>query len=664
VVRLVLEADLPNGDVETDRVVQKADPTFEITEFLSLRARAPLAEYEVIETASDHLHRNFRQRLEEALNGQVGFGGSPLQSLDPPIDWSGHNRSMAVRLAAWNSISNFLIGHSFFGDIRFFNKAWNYAISWLKEFQQPAFAIGPDPAALSEAFGPAPWYDSAVGQRVYRIAYMLDYASRHAEYSDEDVELLFRSMIFHLRLLERDDFFQPQNNHGLVQALGELAAARRFREIPYLRNRFEAAKRRVAEVIDLQFHPIGIHRDNSPGYHFPILYTIIGACRCGLLDEAGLDDRLAQLEEMLTWMVQGNGNLLTFGDSNPRCLSRGRALGSVFRDPGLLWYCSNGKAGAPPPAGLRALPHEGYVFARSAAPTKRNDPWWYFAQMASFHSRAHKHADDLSFVWSDHGCEILIDPGRYAYAGKTEQNSELEKLGFWYSDPKRIYVESTRAHNTVEIDSRSYNRRRDLSGSALRHAREQDGLIVTECEVTHEGVSHWRMLVLRPSAFLLVIDSLDDPDHRHDFRQSFLLHPSWRMADNGPSGLTVRRTDPGKQLRILALAPDQKAFGTARGQPEPELLGWYSDRANSLQPCMALFSEQHDTNAAVFATLFTFEVNAVPEAGATSVLESMRPSYFSWFEDGGLITVSIARSLDDAVPSTVKFERRSRDARF
>jgi hypothetical protein len=303
------------------------------------------------------------------------------------------------------------------------------------------------------------------------------------------------------------------------------------------------------------------------------------------------------------------------------------------------------------------------VFARSAAPSGRDDPWWYLAQMASFHSRVHKHADDLSFVWSDHGSEILIDPGRYAYVGKTAPNSDLEKLGFWYGDPKRIYVESTRAHNTVEIDSRSYDRTRKLPGSALKHANEQDGLIVTECEARHEGVSHWRMLVLRPSAFLLIIDSLDDPNHTHDFRQNFLLHPSWLTTGDDPSCLIARRTDPERQLRILSLAPDQAAFGTARGQQEPELLGWHSDRANSLQPCTALFSEQHGTNAAVFATLFTFAADATPNAGATSVLGSMRPSHLSWNEDDRLITLSIMRSLEDAVPSTVTMECRSQDGR-
>ncbi len=178
------------------------------------------------------------------------------------------------------------------------------------------------------------------------------------------------------------------------------------------------------------------------------------------------------------------------------------------------------------------MPDEGYVFARSDYPETPGAPWWYFAQTASFHSRVHKHADDLSFVWSDRGLPILVDPARFAYSGKTERGSDLAKQGFWYADPKRIYVESTRAHNTVEIDGRSYNRTRTPYSSALRYAGEQDGLIVTECHHRPAGtVLHIRLLTLAPGRFLLVVDWLfDRSGTAHDFRQHVHFHPDWHVV--------------------------------------------------------------------------------------------------------------------------------------
>lgn len=51
------------------------------------------------------------------------------------------------------------------------------------------------------------------------------------------------------------------------------------------------------------------------------------------------------------------------------------------------------------------------------------------------------------------GVDIIQEPGRYGYEGRTASDSELRKLGFYYSHPARIYVESPHAHNTLEIDA-------------------------------------------------------------------------------------------------------------------------------------------------------------------------------------------------------------------
>ena len=42
--------------------------------------------------------------------------------------------------------------------------------------------------------------------------------------------------------------------------------------------------------------------------------------------------------------------------------------------------------------------------------------------------------------------------------GRTKPGTELWKQGFWYGDPNRVFVESTHAHNTVEVGGESYNR--------------------------------------------------------------------------------------------------------------------------------------------------------------------------------------------------------------
>jgi hypothetical protein len=631
---------------------------FDVQAFRAARRALPLLDHEIIENSPAYLSKHFRRRLEERLDQSFTLVGFTIPSLDPPIDWFAHNRSFAYHLAAWNPIGDFLIGYSKFADPRFFAKAWNYARAWLGEFQVPAFAIGPDPKALTEKTGPTPWYDMAAGQRIHRLAYMLDVIARDPAYADANVGLLHDALRFHLTLMESEDFFRARNNHGLYQSLGELAATRRFRDLPGLAERHALAKRRVAQMIDQQFHMGGIHREHSPGYHYLILFTLIGAWRCGMLEDPELDARIARLEEVFTWLIQGNGELLTIGDTDPREFARDDGQHELFRDPGLRWHFSAGLSGTPPPEGLMVLRDEGYVFARGAAPKTTADPWWHFGQIAAFHSRTHKHADDLSFVWADRGAEILIDPARYGYAGKTEIGSELHKSGFWYADPKRVYVESTRAHNTVEIDGKSYDRMRKPYGSALLHAGRQGDLIVTECEVHHfRTVRHWRAVALKPGHFLLAIDWLyDRSGAAHDFRSYFHFHPAWTLTPEPEGHLSARRAGPDLTLNIVPLAPAQGEFGLARGREEPGFLGWYSDRPYSLTPSTSISAEQLDTSFAVFATLFTFAPDAVAAPAQTSILRSMRPSRFAWSESGETLVAEVMRG-EEGVPVSIKMTR-------
>ena len=72
---------------------------------------------------------------------------------------------------------------------------------------------------------------------------------------------------------------------------------------------------------------------------------------------------------------------------------------------------------------------------------------------AQFHSRQHKHADHLNILYHLNNQPLLVDAGTYTYQ---------------YDIPERMYCESTRAHNTVEIDELNYSRyRQDAFGYAL-----------------------------------------------------------------------------------------------------------------------------------------------------------------------------------------------------
>jgi hypothetical protein len=612
----------------------------DIRRFRQARRAIPLSGYDTIEIGPQYLYENFRDLLDAQLTAPFALANFSIPSLDPPIAWSAHNASFAFHLNAWNPISLFLMGHSQFGAPEYFAKAWAFARSWIEQFQKQAFTIGACPSRLEKKQGPSAWYDMAVGHRVYRIAYLLDVIARDDGFADSEVELLYEAMIFHLRMLERDDFFKANHNHGFFQAIGELAALRRFADEPIARERLPASIERVTETIDRQFHPGGIHREHSPGYHYMILFTLIGAHKAGLLKGIDLEDRLHRREEAFSWMIDPSGQIATIGDTDARSFAGLHPARGTFEHPWLRWQLSVGSEGTPPPSGVRADVDSGWVFARGEAGI---EDWWYFAQIAAFHSRAHKQADDLSFVWSDRGVPILIDPARYAFAGNRHPERRLKRIGFTYNDPSRIYVEQTRAHNAVEIDGLAQDRTREPYGSALRGARMENVLVISECQLQFgTTLQHWRTIVLKPDHFLLAVDWLEDSrGRRHDFRQFFQFAPEWQAAaENG--NLIMRREELA--LTVLALARGQAGFASARGQKEPDRLGWYSDKAYSLLPCTSLSCEKLKSPSAIFATLLTFGANV--KVGHGSASPSPSDGRFAWMESETSYAVELNRQPD------------------
>ncbi len=651
------------------------DTVDDIRRFREAVAKRELLIYDELDTSPKHIALNFANELDDMLAKGWMRHGQHVPSLKPPLPWNdeGYGRSFRFHMHAWEPTTFLLMGSCLVDDKekrrKYFKASFDIAKSWIELFQLPVLDKGPDYAISEEntkeqGFA---WYDMAVGQRIYRLAFILDVISRDEEYSDEIVELFYRSLIFHHDVLSIDDFFKVETNHGLYQALGQLAAANRFMDVSEKFGKYYGlANERLNSLLNRHFSESDVHLEHSPGYHYMIMGTLVGATQNGLIRDKHVLDRIRRLEEAFSWMIQPDHGLLTFGDSDPRSMYRGERLASRFSHPALRYIISGGTMGERPESGVKFYPDAGYAFARVYAPDVepefRNAS--YLAQHAGFHSRTHKHADHFTFVWHDRQRDILVDPGRYAYAGRTNPRSKLAKEGFWYSDPKRIYVESTRAHNCVEIDNTSYPRGRHMAkpfGSALKYAGEQDGIVVTECETKHFGhVRHWRGLVMVPGHFLLVLDWLYDRRQqigRHDYRQWFKFHPDWQVEKDGDVIRAFAPEDenrPALSLSAGSLLPGPHLSEIFRGQKKPQLQGWYSDKAYSLVPAASLNFALENTALAQFATLFTFGDVLEIDHAACRVNTTMRAGRFVWTDERGRHELRFDRDHDQHMTVTME----------
>lgn len=526
--------------------------------------------------------------------------GMDPEALVPPIAWDrvlAHDRSLHYHLHSLDPIGRPLAAHSRQGDRRWIDYALPLALDWLRAH----------PCHESEP--PFPWYDMAVGLRAYRLAYLLDVIARDESRPDEAVSRLIDGINLHMEVLADDSQYAAHSNHGLYQAAGQLAVVHRFPELDQRGRHRRQAEERLSAMIEAQFTEEGVHTEHSPGYHRLTLATFVKLIECGLIDDPGAIERVKHIEEGLAWFVQPDRKLATIGDTEAMPLPSEPFAHATSK--ALQLMATVGREGAAPEGRIKAFPRSGYIVFRDRWPTGPDDfgEGAHLVQMCGFHSRTHKHADDLSFTWFEHGREILIDPGRFAYRRKGELSPELARLGFMYSDPRRIYVESTRAHNTVEIDRESHDRRAKPYGSALDAWGESDDACWARSSVVFPNeVEHVRMLLFRPKRFLVVLDHLNDRSgDRHHFCQRFHAAPELNVCERSQGGVTLTGEDSKMPSLHVACLDEARFSGIVRGQPEPELLGWMSRQSGSFFPTATFGFEQDGVSQARFTTLFWWD---------------------------------------------------------
>jgi Heparinase II/III-like protein/Heparinase II/III N-terminus len=579
-----------------------------------------------------------------------------IDSVKPPVKWEGHSRSFEFHLHAWQPVQRLLVAFDLSGEHRYFDAAFAMAMDWLR-----CVDIKPAGGKLAEAVREVLaldhhrwWYDMAIAQRLHRLCYIADAACRMASVPDGQIAIMLEQIMLHHAVLADGKLFKETNNHGFFQALNQMAALQRLPEMDPDGTLSALSEERLTRMIATQFNEEMVHKEHSPGYHYMLTVALTNAARSGALAPS-FSAGLATAMDNLGWMISPAGELLCFGDTDPRTLYDPGDDDFFDQSPSLV---ATMRQTSQTPAGVKAFPKAGYAFARlyppGAEPVFKNAS--YLAQMAGFHSRVHKHADHLNFFWHDRGRDILIDPARYAYAGRTQAGSDLSNQGFWYSDPKRIYVESTRAHNCVEIDARSYPRRNvKLFGSALRYAGEQGGMAVTDCDVTHlRSVRRRRILVMKPGHFLLVVDWLNDRTASHDYRQWFQFAPGWQV-ERTASGYSAAAPDDqtdgsgGDALSVFNLVADNSLSKPVRGQTEPQLQGWMSDTAASLVPCTSICVEALDRKMGRFATLFVFGRSVEIDEKATRFNFTMRKGQAVWSDGANRHKLTIETAEDASV---------------
>lgn len=597
---------------------------------------------ELDNAASQHTYRTNAEQLIEAGWARKNY---PLVPLAPPIPWalSGQDqRSWNFHLQSLDLIDGLLRGYSYFNDERYLTHALPVMLDWISVHSD----------SQADGISPFAWYDMSAGLRAYRLAYLLQAADAAGLLDDAARQSLWSSLEQHAAYLADDANIAFHNNHGYYQVAGQLAMGRRFASRSEVMAQAQAQGReRLKGMLTQQFSPDGVHREHSPDYHRMVYDTLKALIDSGLVEDEETIAFARRIEEALSWFVFPNQHIVNFGDSDDRSLARKpKEAEAKWVTPEMRFWVSGGKVGEPPAHASRAFHKGGYWVARKPGDDPHDlSACSYLALNAAFHSRTHKHADDLSFVWFDRGANILVDAGRYGYLGKAEMGSELWLDGHWYSDPWRVYCESTRAHNTLEFDGLNFPRKGVKPyGSALgRSGQDASGVHFAEAECKQFGsIRHARMLFFMPGQWLVVFDWFhDNKEQPHSVKQWFHIgHELQLLADQEQFIVSV----PGSAqlLRVASLLAGPAPSRPYIGEEEPVRQGWWSARERDVVPNYAVNFGLKNAATGVFATLLSFSEKLQADTVWSKVNVSGRKGQLRWKDENGRHELRFERPVE------------------
>jgi hypothetical protein len=282
------------------------------------------------------------------------------------------------------------------------------------------------------------WFDHSVA---YRSIYFIDFWNQYVEWDemDESFGLRFIDLIWRQALcLAGDDFYSRETNHGIFSDIALLRIALAFPEFRESAGWAALATARIERQVRENFSPDGVHQEYAPAYHIltaKLLCRFIQDARGagGEFISGEIDEKLRKIIAYIPYLFHPDGTISLFGDTFLE--SAEQLLKPLIpQSPAVQYVYSGGGEGRSPEEASKAF-HDGQMYImRSGWGEERpyGEESYLIADFGPF-GNAHQHFDFMSFEFSAKGARWITDLGPFNYT----------------SGPKRHYIQSANAHNTV-----------------------------------------------------------------------------------------------------------------------------------------------------------------------------------------------------------------------
>ena len=384
---------------------------------------------------------------------------------------------------------------------------------------------------------------------------------------------------------------------------------------------------RFCHEVRYQFDADGVHIERTPVYHLVSVLAFLQAYRIAVLNHIPVPPYMLPILErsadFLLKLVKPDFTLPMIGDADRESLTNRKADESVFEGMNLTtdpvdlnevraffatmaeltgredfaYFASGRKKGSAPDQCNFSLTDSGFFVFRTGWGEKDS----YFlvtgTQVERGSNAAHSHSDAGHLELQVEGEDVLVDTGRYLYG-----NCGL--LDWWE------YFQSTRAHNTVEVDNSRMGGVPDTAFEVrcLRTFchRIKSSELFDLIEVSHNGyaflpnpVFHLRRVIyFKPGLWLIddILTGLGD----HEYRLCFNFAPGNLAVVDGDAS-TYCYT--GKNVRMICLPLLKQGLSTEmlEGNLDPKG-GWISFAYSEKVPTPQLIYKKHGTTPGRFLT--------------------------------------------------------------
>ena len=522
----------------------------------------PVPEYRVLGT-----YVRSPVELEAASQGKFRIFGTWVDDIAPPVDWNANphdSASWQAQLHTMRYLDVLKQVDSRNSESNSIKRGVALILDWIQ--QNPRGGSGVCRYA---------WLDKVVGDRAAYVGWFFRRALHDELLSPTEARTVYQSLLEHAQFLVSDSHYTSVSNHGLFQDVGLILLAHYLDFHPEREMWHHHALERFLSTLSRHVSKSGVHLEHSPGYHLDMVLLVKKLRDICTVNDEHLDSLYNTMLEALGWFITPANTVAPLGDTD-------------WGMPIPEWAHTT----AQKTSGLRFFDDAGYVSVRT------DDA--HLIVTGAYHSRVHKHADDLSFVLYHRKTEIVGEGGKYAY----DSHHTLRK-----------YTVSEESHNVLGVDNQRnlFTSVKPTSSAAIRSVQQRgtwthivaDNLILDRA--LH--IKHRRWFFYDPRRALVVVDYLISRETRN-YRRWLHLGPAISLEESG------LLTKDGSVIALVQdISPEAADCVIQRGATSPTTQGWTFPRFGVQKPVWTI-----EWKAAAANALLGFAIKLMPETPCSIAL--------------------------------------------